>query len=145
MISIESELEARIVEALRATCAIPVVGFFATALEGEMKTTEATSVQVTVSPRSQMYEPHGMYALNVSVSLNVEACESKGGGLFVEEFDAVAGLLEAWGLGDGCTALSTERFDVGGLQQTSGGSLDFDPTVSLWNATWTCTITGCLK
>lgn len=142
MEAIEVQIERKLVTALGGVCIVPVTGLFAEAAEGELKTADATSVSVYVKPRAQIYEPHDIYTVDVEVSLNVDSSESKGGGLFVDEFNAVAGQLEEWATGDGCVQLSTPRYSVSGCQQTAGGDVDFDPTVKMWIAKWNITLSG---
>lgn len=145
MEAIEVQIERRIIEALEAVCQVPVSGFFMSAAEGELKSTEVTHVAVAVKPRAQTYEPHKIYTVEVDLRLHIEAAESKNGGLFVEEFNAIAQRLEDWSVDDGCVDLSTERFEVQGLQQNAGGDVDFDVTVSQWTAVWNITLSGVIN
>lgn len=144
MNAIEIELEAALLSQIREVCMIPVKGFFEKALLGESKVAEATAVQVKVMPRSQPYGPTNTYRLDVQIELNIECCSSKDGEMLVEEFSALSGRLEHLCTGN-VDGLCTERFDVQNIEQTDGGSLDYDDASGQWIATFNCTILGCVK
>lgn len=144
MNAIEIELEKAILSTFREVCTIPVKGFFEQALLGEAKVTEPTAIQVKVMPRSQPYGPTDTYRLDVQIDLNIECCSSKDGELLVEEFSALAGRLETLCTGN-VESICTERFDVQNMEQTDGGSLDYDDASGQWIATFNCTVLGCVK
>lgn len=144
MNAIEIELEKALLSSFREVCMIPVKGFFEKALQGESKVVEPTGIQVKVLPRSQPYGQTATYKLDIQIELNIECCSSKDGELLCEEFTALSERLAELCTGN-TDSICTENFEVQGMEQTDGGSLDYDDTIGQWISTFNCTILGCVK
>ena len=130
---------------------LPVDSLLLEALAGEKHASKASSIVLNVHVAEQLHEPLPMYSFSAIVALTVSLDDDKGGGLFVENYDAIWAELKRLSLSDNCTALGDEGdetethiFAVDGFQLGEGDPPDFaeDENGGTWTTTFAATITG---
>ena len=133
---------------------VPVYSLLLEALEGERHETPSSGIALNVHVSGQLEEPLPHYTFTLSAILTISIDDDKGGGLFVENYNALWGVFDWLAREDNCAALGDEAdeleddlahvFSVDGFQIADGDEPDYqtDENGGSWSTSFAATITG---
>lgn len=137
-----------------AGATVPVYSLLLEALEGEKNETPSSGIALNVHISGQLAEPIPHYTFKLSAILSISLDDDKGGGLFVENYNALWAVFDNLAREDNCTALGDEGDElaegaahviaVDGFQLSEGDEPDFqtDDNGGTWTTSFAATITG---
>lgn len=137
-----------------AGATVPVYSLLLKALEGEKNETPSSGIAVNVHISGQLDESQPHYIFKLFAILSVSLDDDKGGGLFVENYNALWAVFDNLAREDNCTALGDEADElaedaahviaVDGFQLSEGDEPDFetDDNGGTWTTSFAAIITG---
>jgi hypothetical protein len=144
---LEKSLEALIVAAIAAaeSSDIQVLGWWQPVATGVVKNQAASSILVTVLPRSNESFGSKIVSLSGRIDIISNGADDPTGANMPEYSGPVFNLLEAWNADQQAmeTALAVSgKFSPGGFMFSGGGDADYDDQQGCWFSTVTFQIKG---